>query len=92
MKIFRIAAFLLLVIAFIGCSGGDDFKTALIEGSFSVSDSIDSSRDFSGIGLTVISRDSANADADTLFHQMTDSTGTLQGQARFRDRRQYSAI
>lgn len=92
MKIYRLTAVLLLITALTGCSGNDEFKTALIEGSFSVSDSIDSSRDFSGIGLTVIQRDSSNADADTLFHQLTDSTGKFRGQARFRNNRQYSAI
>src|SRR6056297_1523895 len=92
MKIYRITAVLLLITALIGCSGNEQSKTALIEGSFSVSDSIDSSNDFSGIGLTVIKRDSSNADADTLFYQLTDSTGKLRGQARFQDKRQYSAI
>ena len=92
MKIYRITAVLLLITALIGCSGNDQSKTALIEGSFSVSDSIDSSNDFSGIGLTVIKRDSSNADADTLFYQLSDSTGKLLGQARFQDKRQYSAI
>lgn len=92
MKIYRLTAVLLLIAALTGCSGDDELKTALIEGSFSVSDSIDNSNDFSGIGLTVIKRDSSNADADTLFHQVTDSTGKFRGQARFRDRRQYSAI
>ncbi len=92
MKIYRLSAVLLLAAAFIGCSGNDHAKTALIQGSFSVSDSVDSSNDYSGISLTVIKRDSSNADADTLFHQVTDSTGKLQGLARFTDKRQYSAI
>ncbi|NGP76820.1 TlpA family protein disulfide reductase [Balneolaceae bacterium YR4-1] len=92
MKIYKLTAILLLISALIGCSGNDEFKTAFIEGSFSVADSIDSSRDFSGIGLTIVKRDSSNADADTLFHQVTDSTGKFRGEARFKDRRQYSAL
>ncbi|MGK7368884.1 MAG: hypothetical protein ACNS64_01615, partial [Candidatus Halalkalibacterium sp. M3_1C_030] len=92
MKIYRFAAVALLATAFISCSGQDQFKTALVEGSFSVADSIDSSKNFSGIGLTIIKRDSANADADTLFHELTDSTGSFRGEARFQDKRQYSAI
>lgn len=92
MKIYRLAAIVLLFTALIGCSEQDQYKTALVEGSFSVADSIDSSNNFSGIGLTIIKRDSANADADTLFHESTDSTGSFRGVARFRDKRQYTAL
>ncbi len=94
MKIYNLAAIVLLVsiLALIGCSAEDNQNNAIIEGSFSVSDSIDASGDFSGIGLTVINRDSANADADTLFHQATDSTGNLRGKVQFKDKRQYTAI
>ena len=94
MKIYKLTAIALLVsaLALMGCSAEDSQNSALIEGSFSVSDSIDASGDFSGIGLTVINRDSANADADTLFHQVTDSTGKLTGRAQFKDKRQYTAI
>lgn len=92
MRIHYLLGCLLVVWTLSGCSDTGDNKKALVKGSFTVSDSIDASGDFSGIGLTIIKKDSANADADTLFHQVTDSTGSLSGETSFSDRRQYPAF
>lgn len=75
-----------------GCSSGTDQKRAHISGNLTVADSIDASRDFSNIGLTIISRDSANADADTLFHTFTDTSGRFSGMVKFEEKRQYPMI
>lgn len=75
-----------------GCSSEPEKKTAHISGNFTVSDSIDSSGDFSGIGFTIIKKDSANADADTLFHAVTDSNGSFSGMATFQEKRRYPLI
>jgi len=83
---------IILLLAFWGCSAGDKIPTAFIKGSFSVSDSIDASGDYSGIGLTIIKRDSLNADSDTLFHQVTDTAGIISGPVQFPEKRQYAAI
>lgn len=92
MKINYFGGLLLLLLAFAGCSSGDDTPSAYIKASFSVADSIDASGDYSGIGLTIIKRDSLNADSDTLFHQLTDSSGVLSGRVQFPEKRQYAAI
>jgi glutathione peroxidase-family protein len=75
-----------------GCSSETEPKTAHISGSFTVSDSIDSSGDFSGIGFTIIKKDSANADADTLYHAVTNSNGSFSGMATFQEKRRYPLI
>lgn len=92
MRITNLAAAICVAVLFIGCSAEDKSKTAFINGTFTVSDSIDTSKNFSGIGLTIIKKDSANADADTLFHQITDSTGSLVGEAQIPEKRQYTAL
>lgn len=92
MRIQIFAGALLLLSAFAGCSAEGDRKTAVVNGSFSVSDSIDATRNFSGIGFTIIKKDSANADADTLLHRLTDSTGSFSGKVRFPEKRQYAAF
>jgi len=75
-----------------GCSSETEPKTAHVSGSFTVSDSIDSSGDFSGIGFTIIKKDSANADADTLYHAVSDSNGSFSGMATFQEKRRYPLI
>ena len=67
-------------------------KRTHISGNFTVPDSIDNSRDFSGIGLTIFKKDSANADADTLFHTLTDTSGKFSGLVAFEEKRQYPMI
>lgn len=75
-----------------GCSTKSDLKKAHVSGNFTVADSIDDTKDFSGIGLTIIKRDSANAAGDTLFYAVTDSSGTFSGTAHFEEKRQYPML
>lgn len=75
-----------------GCSSADQPKKAVVSGTVTVADSIDSSNDYSGIGLTVIRRDSAGAVADTLFHALTDSDGNFSGTAEFENRNRYPML
>jgi len=82
----------LIITLLAGCSGKSGKKSAIISGNFSVADSIDATGDFSGIGITVVSRDSSNADADTLFHTITDSAGRFSGKVEFKRKRQYPLI
>ncbi len=91
-KISCLVAVMLMGLLGLGCSSQPETKTAYISGQFSVADSMEQSDDFSGIGLTVIQKDSANADADTLFHGITDSAGTFTGTVSFDESRQYPAI
>ncbi|TYP95296.1 Thioredoxin-like [Fodinibius salinus] len=75
-----------------GCSSSPEKNKAIISGEFSVADSVQKSNDYSKIGFTIIKKDSANADADTLFHALTDSSGAFSGTVSFPERRQYQAI
>jgi len=80
-----ILSFLLLT----GCSSGPEKQITVVKGKITVSDSIDQSNDFSGIGVTIVKRDSANVDADTLFHALTDSQGTFGGEAQIPEKKEY---
>ncbi|HEX6981404.1 MAG TPA: thioredoxin-like domain-containing protein [Balneolaceae bacterium] len=75
-----------------GCSSNNETQQAVISGKITVADSVDTTGNFSGIGLTVIKKDSVGAAADTLFHAVTDSSGTFSGTAHFREKRQYPLI
>lgn len=75
-----------------GCSSEQETRSAHVSGNFTVSDTIDSSGDFSGIGLTIIQKDSANADADTLYHAVTDTNGSFSGMVTFSEKRRYPFI
>lgn len=92
MKIQYSGVIVLMLFAFWGCTAEDETPTVFVKASFSVSDSIDATGDYSGIGLTIVQRDSLNADSDTLFHQLTDTTGYLSGAVQFPEKRQYAAI
>ncbi|MFH5884762.1 TlpA family protein disulfide reductase [Halalkalibaculum sp. DA3122] len=64
--------------------------SAPVMGTITVADSVDSSRDFSGIEVSITKKDSAQADADTLFFQVTDSTGHFSGVAMFPEKQFYT--
>lgn len=83
---------ILVAYAAVGCSSDDAVKEAHIQGDFTVADSIESSGDYSGIGVTIIKKDSAAASADTLFAAKTDNDGSFSGTAKFTQRRQYSML
>lgn len=75
-----------------GCSSEPETPSALVKGHITVSDSVDSSGDYSGIGITIVKRDSASAPVDTVYHQLTDSTGHFSGRAAFPGRGFYPFI
>lgn len=65
-------------------------SSAHVEGRITVADSIDASGDYSGIEVSIIRKDSAQAPADTLFYQITDSSGYFDGSAQFPSDRFYT--
>jgi peroxiredoxin len=79
----------LAVIIIAGCSGDDATKEARVQGTITVADSTDSSGNYAGIGVTIIKKDSANVNADTLFNATTDADGMFSGIAAFPKRGQY---
>ncbi|MGM0588809.1 MAG: TlpA family protein disulfide reductase [Bacteroidota bacterium] len=76
----------------VGCSSSPDHLEAPIRGTVTVDSTVDQSQNYEGIGLTIIRKDSSNADADTLFHAITDSTGFFSGLARFQQKGQYPLL
>ena len=80
----------LILVAFVAdCSSDNGQLKTFVEGTITVADSIDNSRNYAGIGVTIIKKDSANASADTLFHALTNKEGKFSGTAMFPERRQY---
>jgi hypothetical protein len=76
---------------FLGCSANEQGQpSAHVSGIITVADSVDASRDFSGIEVSIIQKDSAQSAADTLFYDVTDSTGNFQGIASFPENRFYT--
>lgn len=75
-----------------GCSSEDAKKQAVISGQFSVADSISKTQKILPIGIDIIQRDSVGAPTDTLFHVVTDSSGSFSGTATFEEKGQYPAF
>jgi len=85
------ACCLFLVLSNCSRETGDELHT-VVKGNITVADSIDASGDFSGIELLIFKKDSANANADTLFYEQTDSTGYFEGAALFNTERFYPLL
>lgn len=64
----------------INCSREPEFKQALISGTITVADSVDSTHDYSGIELLITHRSSQESPLDTLFIAQTDSNGFFNGE------------
>lgn len=92
MKKLTLLAALTVLLLTVACSNRSDVKNTIVTGSITVADSIDSSGDYSGIGVTIVKRDSSNAPIDTLFHSLTDQSGNFEGTANFPDRNYYPMI
>jgi len=92
MNIIKKALVGLLFLTAIACSKTDENKTTLVKGLITVADSIDSSGDYSGIGFTILYRDSVDAAADTIFHAVTDTTGSFEGEAVFKEKGRFPFI
>lgn len=83
---------LIVVIIGWGCSDEPEVKKTHVAGNFTIDDTLKKSQNYSGIGITIFKKDSANADADTLFHSVTDTSGSFSGTAEFPEKRRYSLL
>lgn len=92
MKKITLLAALTVLLLTVACSNRSEVKKTLVTGTITVADSIDSSGDFSGIGVTIVKRDSSNAPIDTLFHTLTDQSGAFEGEVSFPNRNYYPMI
>ncbi len=77
--------FWLLSVALVvlNCSSEPERKQALISGTITVADSVDSTNDYSGIELLITHRSDQENPLDTLFIAQTDSTGAFNGEIGF---------
>ncbi|MEX0722358.1 MAG: hypothetical protein WD357_06115 [Gracilimonas sp.] len=71
------------------CSNEPKKPQTFVEGAITVSDSIDTSRDYSGIRVMIVDQDSANAPIDTLFQTRTDTSGFFTGKFTFPEKGYY---
>lgn len=74
----------------VACSNDPEPLETVVSGSFTVADSLDEDGDYSGVGFTIVSRDSANALTDTLFNEVTDKTGRFEGVVQFPESKYYT--
>lgn len=88
---FFISALAVSVLA-VSCSNEPDFNKTVVKGNFTVADSLDDSKDYSGIGITLISRDSAESDSDTLMNVRTDKAGYFESVVLFPEKKYYHVI
>lgn len=79
-----------IVLIFAACSTPQQRPSAVVEGQITVADSLDNSANYSGIEVSIIQKDSSEAMADTLFYQVTDTSGYFKGVATFPEDRFYT--
>lgn len=71
------------------CSNEPKPLQTVVQGTITVADSLDESGDFSGIGISIVTRDSANTLSDTLYHEVTDRSGNFEGVVQFPEKQYY---
>ncbi len=73
-----------LLVAFItNCSNEPELKKAFIDGKITVADSVDNSKDYSGIQLIITYQESVDNPIDTIFNKSSDIKGVLKGKVEF---------
>ena len=74
----------------VACSNEPEPLETVVSGSFTVADSLDEDGDYSGVGFTIVTRDSSNAILDTLFNEVTDKSGKFEGTVQFPENKYYA--
>lgn len=83
MKIKNIAYLAIVTLVIANCSSDPKWKTALLDGTITVADSVDSSQDYSGIQVIITYQGLVDAEVDTLFNKKTDKAGKVKGRVEF---------
>ena len=88
------AAATALLLLLSGCSADSEepANSALISGRVTVDEEIDSSGDNSGIELLITIPVAGSQDPDTIFYEVTDSTGFFEGRAYFDEPNVYRMV
>lgn len=87
-----LVVFAALMLAVAACSNKPQSPQTVVQGTITVADSVDSSNDYAGIGITIIDQDSVNAPVDTLMHTLTDISGYFKGEVVFPEKGYYRLI
>lgn len=91
-KLVSLAAVLAFGFLLSSCSSEPDRVGTIIEGQITVDPELDSSMDYSGIELLIAFRGVDGSPQDTLFHSITDSTGSYHGTAYIEERGIYPVL
>jgi len=83
MKITNLLYLALITVFITNCSSDPKWETALLDGDLTVADSIDNSKDYSGIELIITYRESNDTEIDTLFNKKTNKSGKVMGKVSF---------
>lgn len=83
MKIKNLVYLALVSFLITNCSSDPKWETALIEGTITVADSVDSSKDYSGIQMMITYQESIENAPDTLFNDTSDESGVIKGKVKF---------
>lgn len=83
MKIRNIFYLVFLAYALASCSNDPEFETAYLNGTITVADSVDDSKDYSGIQLIITYQESATSKVDTIFNKATNANGIVKGKVEF---------
>ncbi|MEX2362267.1 MAG: hypothetical protein WD597_01535, partial [Balneolaceae bacterium] len=92
MKQYFILSALLVSLIATSCSNEPETFSTVVKGNLSVADSLDDSSDYSGIGVTLINRDSAENEPDTVFNTLTDKVGNFEGVVQFPEKKYYRLV
>lgn len=83
MKITKLFYLAVVTLFIANCSSDPKWETALLEGKITVADSVDSSKDYSGIQVVITYQESVDSKVDTLFNKKTDKAGVIKGKVEF---------
>lgn len=83
MKIRNIFYLVFLTYALASCSNDPEFETAYLNGTITVADSVDDSKDYSGIQLIITYQESATSKVDTIFDKATNANGIVKEKWNF---------
>lgn len=90
MRQYPLIAALAVLLTVTACSNEPKPLETVVKGTITVADSLDNSGDYSGIEITIVTRDSTNALGDTLYSEQTDPEGNFEGSVEFPDKRYYN--
>lgn len=65
------------------CSSDPKWESALLDGTITVADSVDNSKDYSGIQMIITHQESIESGLDTLFNQTSNKSGEIKGKVEF---------